>query len=202
MSWESTERVPEVVEREGEDVGRLSLTERCRRGSYAAGDRHSYRRWWGDNASEVGRGVDDDSWETRWQTANRNELQAIGTPGGASLKTCGGREVFGEQVDEEMTLRPPCSVGGRVIHSAVETDRTWRLFGTDGIRAAGGTTGSGLRQQRRECHETTTLADVESSGLGGLGARRSDERQSWEGGWLSCVQHGSAFLWERGERVG
>lgn len=39
------------------------------------------------------------------------------------MKTCGGREVFGEQADEEMTLRPPCSVGERVIHSR------WRPIG-------------------------------------------------------------------------
>jgi hypothetical protein len=111
VSWESTERVP-VVRWEGDEVGTLSLTERCRCRSYAAGDRHSYRRLGGwDNAREVERRVDDHSWETRWQTANRKELQAIGTPGGASLKTCGGGEVFGEQVDEEMTLRPPCSAG-------------------------------------------------------------------------------------------
>lgn len=45
VTWESTERVPELAGWEGDEVGTLPLTERCRRGSYAAGDRHSYRRW-------------------------------------------------------------------------------------------------------------------------------------------------------------
>jgi hypothetical protein len=49
--------------------------------------------------------------ETRWQTANQNGVAAIGTPGGSSMRTCGSGRVLEEQVDEEMTLRPPCSVG-------------------------------------------------------------------------------------------
>jgi hypothetical protein len=49
--------------------------------------------------------------KTRWQTANQEGVAAIGTPGGSSMKTCGGVGELREQVDEEMTLRPPCSTG-------------------------------------------------------------------------------------------
>jgi hypothetical protein len=91
--------------------------------------------------------------ETRWQTASQERVAAIGTPGESTMKTCGSSEVFGEQVDEEMTLRPPCSVGEACDSQPVETDRTWRLLGADGIRAAAGRPGPGLDQQRRGCHE-------------------------------------------------
>ena len=40
--------------------------------------------------------------ETRWQTANQEGVAAIGTPGGSSMKTCGGKGELREQVDEEM----------------------------------------------------------------------------------------------------
>jgi hypothetical protein len=80
---------------------------------------------------------------TRWQTANQNGVAAIGTPGGSSMKTCGSGRVLEEQVDEEMTLRPPCSTGEAYdSHS-----RWWRPTDRDLTIAAGfgdlsGTTGS------------------------------------------------------------
>lgn len=93
--------------------------------------------------------------ETRWQTASQERVAAIGTPGEPTMKTCGSSEVFGEQVDEEMTLRPPCSVGEACDSQPVETDRTWRLLGADGIRAAAGRPGPGLDQQRRGATRAT-----------------------------------------------
>jgi hypothetical protein len=62
--------------------------------------------------------------ETRWQTANREGVAAIGTPGGSWMKTCGSEGVSEEQVDEEMTLRPPCSTGEACDSQPVETDRS------------------------------------------------------------------------------
>jgi hypothetical protein len=59
--------------------------------------------------------------ETRWQTANQEGVAAIGTPGGSSMKTCGGEVELREQVDEEMTLRPPCSTG-----EACDSHSRWR----------------------------------------------------------------------------
>jgi hypothetical protein len=59
--------------------------------------------------------------ETRWQTANQNGVAAIGTPGGSSMRTCGSGRVLEEQVDEEMTLRPPCSTG-----EACDSHSRWR----------------------------------------------------------------------------
>jgi len=61
--------------------------------------------------------------ETRWQTANQDGVATIGTPGGSSMKTCGGGRGFREQVDEEMTLRPPCSTGEALCDSH---SRRWR----------------------------------------------------------------------------
>jgi hypothetical protein len=89
--------------------------------------------------------------ETRWQTASQERVAAIGTPGESTMKTCGSSEVFGEQVDEEMTLRPPCSVGEACDSQPVETDRTWRLLGADGIRSGRGpTVRTALRGARSE----------------------------------------------------
>ena len=98
--------------------------------------------------------MDDDSCARpggRQQT--REGVAAIGTPGGSSLKTCGSSGVFGEQADEEMTLRPPCSVG-EACDSQAGGDRFGPGDGSGqtGFGAVGETTGSGARQQRRECH--------------------------------------------------
>jgi hypothetical protein len=96
---------------------------RCR--SWPEEDRHSLssrtgrsRGGWGERWTMAG--------ETRWQTANQEGVAAIGTPGGSSMKTCGGEGELREQVDEEMTLRPPCSTG-----EACDSHSRWRLTDRD-----------------------------------------------------------------------
>jgi hypothetical protein len=75
-----------------------------------------------DGVEEVGHGGQGDA-RPGGRQQTRTGVAAIETPGESSLKTCGCGRVSGEQVDEEMTLRPPCPADEACDSQSVETGR-------------------------------------------------------------------------------